>query len=64
MGYHRAGMEVTGVDIAKQPRYPFAYTEWIGREFLNIANVAEAALCEHGNLRAFCGEPCGLPSSK
>jgi DNA (cytosine-5)-methyltransferase 1 len=35
VGYHRAGFtDITGVDLAKQPRYPFRFVEGDALEFL------------------------------
>lgn len=50
MGYHRAGFEMTGVDINPQPRYPFRFVQGDALEYV----------AAHGNEYAaiFASPPC------
>ncbi|TCJ94626.1 DNA cytosine methyltransferase [Nocardia alba] len=61
MGYHRAGFDVTGVDIEPQPRYPFTFHQGDALEFLTAHGhefdaIAASPPChDHSTLSALWG---------
>jgi DNA (cytosine-5)-methyltransferase 1 len=61
MGYHRAGFDVVGVDIAPQPNYPFEFIQADALEWLDAMLPHSRALDETDAIHA--SPPCQAHSS-
>jgi DNA (cytosine-5)-methyltransferase 1 len=60
MGYHRAGFDVTGVDIRPQPNYPFTFVQADAMTFplAGFDAVHWSPICQgHANVTAWRGDP-------
>lgn len=58
MGYHRAGFDVVGVDIAPQPNYPFEFHQADALDFLQWIHVACSRTCRDGYHAVHASPPC------
>jgi DNA (cytosine-5)-methyltransferase 1 len=68
MGYHRAGFEVVGVDIAPQPRYPFAFiqadaVEYVTEHGREYDAIHASPPCQHHSVatKSWNGDPAAWP---
>jgi hypothetical protein len=61
MGYHRAGFEVDGCDIADRPRYPFAYHRGDAPAYLaHLIDTGEIERYAFVHASPPCQSKCGL----
>jgi DNA (cytosine-5)-methyltransferase 1 len=54
MGYHRAGFDVLGVDIAPQPHYPFAFLQGDALEYLGAHGAEYDVIHASPPCQAYC----------
>jgi DNA (cytosine-5)-methyltransferase 1 len=64
MGYHRAGFDVTGIDIAPQPHYPFEFVQADATTYppAGFDAIHASPVClGYANVTAWRGDPSAHP---